>query len=166
MATERTNSPRSAGFTLVELMVAMGILLFGAVSLLGVLGVGVDTHRSAEQHNLAVQLAQRVLQRLETEVVPKALIAAQDAATDGQPVNFKLAPVDSTPADVVGTPGLRYRVEFTQDPEQPQLVLAKVRVLWLDQGEAQAVEFQRILVGQVPFPQRIARLRGRQESNR
>ncbi|MEZ5962745.1 MAG: hypothetical protein R3F56_02750 [Planctomycetota bacterium] len=145
----------SAGFTIVELLVAMGILLFGTVSLLGVLGVGVSTHRSAEQHNQAVQLAQRVLQRLEEDVVPKALLAA---AAEGPEAEFKLAPVDSTPQDVAFVPGLRYRVEFVQDPERPTVALATVRVLWLEQGEAQAVEFQRILVSHVPFSQRIARL--------
>lgn len=168
MAIDRPDPRRcEAGFTLVELMVAMGILLFGTVSLLGVLGTGVDTHRSAEQHNFAVQLAQRVMQRLEEDTVPKALLAAVAATPAGGEMVFKLAPVDSKPADVVGTPGLRYRVEFTQDPEQPHLALAKVRVTWLDQGEAQGVEFQRILVSHVPFPQRIARLREeRRESNR
>lgn len=145
----------AAGFTIVELLVAMGILLFGTVSLLGVLGVGVSTHRSAEQHNYAVELAQRVLQRLEEDIVPKALLEAAAAGPDAE---FTLPPVDSTPADVVGLPGMRYRVEFVQDPERPTLALATVRVLWLEQGEAQAVEFQRILVSHVPFSQRIARL--------
>ncbi len=151
MTTER-------GFTIVELLVAMGILMFGTVSLLGVLGVGVATHRSAEQHNTAVQLAQRVLQRLEEDVVPRALLVAAAAGPDAE---FKLAAVDSTPQDVAGCPGMRYRVEFTQDPEQPTLALAKVMVIWLEQGDAQAVAFQRILVSHVPFPQRIARLRGK-----
>lgn len=133
----------------------MGILLFGTVSLLGVLGVGVSTHRSAEQHNQAVQLGQRVVQRLEEDILPKALLAA---AAQGPDTEFKLTAVDSTPADVVGVPGMRYRVEFVQDPENPTVALATVRVFWLEQGEAQAVDFQRILVSHVPFSQRIARL--------
>jgi len=150
-----TRRSGAAGFTIVELLVAMAILLFGTVSLLGVLGVGVSTHRSAEQHNQAVQLAQRVLQRLEEDVLPKAMLAA---AAEGDGAEFKLAAVDSTPADVAGVPGMRYRVEFVQDPAHPTVALATVRVLWLEQGEAEAVDFQRILVSQVPFPQRIARL--------
>ena len=103
MTTDRV----PAGFTITELLVAMGILMFGTVSLLGVLGVGVQTHRSAEQHNQAVQLAQRVLQRLEEETVPRALLAAAAAGDDAEPV---LAAVDSTPADVGFASGLRYRV--------------------------------------------------------
>jgi type II secretory pathway component PulJ len=158
MATDLRH--RERGFTITEMLVAMGILTFGTVSLLGVLGVGVSTHRSAEQHNNAVQLAQRVLQRLEEDTVPRALLAAAEAGPEAE---FKLAAVDSTPQDVAGCPGMRYRVEFTHDPEQPTLALAKVRVVWLEQGEAQAVDFQRILVSHVPFPQRIARLRARKE---
>src|SRR5690606_25708156 len=144
------------GFTITEMLVAMGILMFGTVSLLGALGVGVSTHRSAEQHNQAVQLAHRVLQRLEEEIVPRALLAAAESGEVSAP---PFAAVDATPADVASAPGMRYRVEFTTDPERPDLVLATVRVLWLEQGEAQAVEFRRILVNHVPFAQRVARLR-------
>lgn len=160
MVIERTSPARQSGFTITEILIAMGILMFGAVSLLGVLGVGVSTHRSAEQHNAAVHLAERVLQRLQEDIVPRALLAS---AAAGPEAEFKLAAVDSTPQDVAGCPGMRYRVEFTQDPEQPTLVLAKVRVMWLEQGDAQAVDFQRILVSHVPFSQRIARLRAGKE---
>lgn len=142
------------GFTLIEIMTAIAILVFGVVSLVGLLGVGVATHRSAEQHDRAVRLAERVLQRIEEEIVPRAIEAAA-AANEA----LTLPAVDSTTADVDGFPGLRYRIEFTLDPEVPTTALCKLRVLWLDQGEAQAVEFHRILVSHVPFPQRIARLR-------
>ncbi len=145
---------RERGFTLIEIMTAIAILVFGVVSLVGLLGVGVATHRSAEQNDRAVRLAERVLHRIEEEIVPRAV---QLAAASGE--TLRLPAVDSTTADVEGFPGMRYRVEFTLDPETPDLALVRLRVLWLDQGETQAVEFQRILVSHVPFPQRIARLR-------
>ena len=68
--TEASN--RSAGFTLLELMAAMGIFVFGLTALIGVLTIGVGTRRGAEMRTRAVLLADRVLHRIETETLVTA----------------------------------------------------------------------------------------------
>ena len=45
---------RSGGFTLVEMLAAMGILALGFSSVVGVMSVGVYTRRTAELRNQAV----------------------------------------------------------------------------------------------------------------
>jgi prepilin-type N-terminal cleavage/methylation domain-containing protein len=144
---------RAAGFTLVELLVAMGILLFGLVPLLGSLGIGVSTMRSAERHNRATQLADGALQRIEQEVLAQ-VAAAGEAEAEGP---RKIPPL--VLAKVDGYPGLKVKVEFIVEPEQGHLVLADVLVAWVEQGEEQAVHFRRILPLAAPFAVRLARLK-------
>ncbi len=53
---------------------------------------------------------------------------------------------------------MRYTVVFVEDTFSPQVVLARVRISWREQGEAVAEEFERILVRETPFSRRISRL--------
>jgi prepilin-type N-terminal cleavage/methylation domain-containing protein len=139
-----------AGFTLIELMVALGILLFGVSAILGVLGVGVQTRRSAEQRHRAVQVVGGIVHDLEQSLF--------DGRTRGDAGGLPaLDPITIT--DVGGHTGLLARVTFTTDPEHPELVLARIDVSWTEQGEAQAQTFERILRWQESYPSRVARLR-------
>ena len=149
-------STRQDGFTLLELMVAIGILVFGLTSLLGVLTVGVSTRRSAEQRSRAVLLAEQAIQHIETEVLAKAVLPEEyDEDTD-----LEIAPVTVT--DIDGYPNMKYTVEFEIDPELPELVLARVRVSWREQGENVGQVFHRVLFREAPYSQRVAQRRGRQ----
>jgi prepilin-type N-terminal cleavage/methylation domain-containing protein len=141
MADPRPN----AGFTLIELMIAIGILLFGVTTLAGVLSVGLGTRRSAEQQLRASALVDQVLLELEQDVLP----GIDPLATELPPVE-----VDGPP----GFPELKYRVDFTLDPERPEVVLARIEIGWREQGDWITTRFRRVLFRQAPFAQRVQRL--------
>ncbi|MBK8978075.1 MAG: prepilin-type N-terminal cleavage/methylation domain-containing protein [Planctomycetes bacterium] len=138
-----------AGFTLLELMLAMGILTFGITAVLGVLSVGVDSRRTAEMRGRAVVLAERIVQEVE-----RATLAEHPLPDEF--VDEDLAIPTLVVEEVDGFPGMRYSVEFVTDPTRPDLVLLKIRVAWLEQGADQGVELRRIVPRQVPFSLRVA----------
>ncbi len=137
------------GFTLVEMMVAIGILLFGVTTLVGVLGVGVATRRSAEQQLRAARLVDQVLYRLETQYLPSI-----------PPESEEIPPLEVDAPE--GFPEMKYRVDFAFDPKQPLVVLATISMRWREQGEAIGVEYRRVMFRETPFPQRVQRLRSKQ----
>ena len=148
--TEASN--RSAGFTLLELMAAMGIFVFGLTALIGVLTIGVGTRRGAEMRTRAVLLADRVLHRIETETLVTAALPHEFEDDD-----LAIERVEQLQVD--GFPGMKYSVEFEVEPELPELVLVRIRVSWLEEGEDRAQEFVRILPREVPFSRRVAERR-------
>jgi prepilin-type N-terminal cleavage/methylation domain-containing protein len=148
---------RNDGFTLVEMMVAMGILVFGLTALAGVLGVGVDTRRTAEQVTVGASQVDRIVHELEMLVLPDRIRAwrAQVDGIETEPLAPEsLEPV--TPTPIPGYPGMNYAVEFDLDQERPDLVLARIRVRWRSQGEEQGETFCRLLPLSVPLGVRRA----------
>lgn len=144
--------PRRAGeggFTLLEIVVALGILVFGATALIGALSVGVNTRRGTEMRARAALMAGQVLQHVERELlashpIPDGWETAEDLAIPREEV----APVD-------GYPGMKYSVEFTTTPERPDVVLVTLRISWRDQGEDQAQVLQRVMPRAVPLSRRV-----------
>lgn len=53
-----TSMARRAGFTLIEIVLAMGILTFALVGILGLFPVALDTARESKEETLAAQIAQ------------------------------------------------------------------------------------------------------------
>ena len=138
---------RPAGFTLVEMLVAIAILMFGFSSLIALLSLGVSTRRSAELRNQAVWAVDAVLHDLR-----HGALLAQEWDEDGTPV--PLPPV--TVAPIPGYPRLRAEVRFGYDAAEPELVVATIAVQWSEAGTVMAEEFRRLLVNDVPFPRRVA----------
>ena len=67
---------------------------------------------------------------------------------------YKLAEGDESELDEF--PGMKYWVEFLDDPELEKVVLARIRIAWREQGETVAEEFERILIRDTPFSHRIS----------
>ena len=126
---------RDGGFTLVEMLVAMGILVFGVTSLVGLLGVGVSTRRTAELKNQAVHAVTAVLQQV------RAQLPTQQHAENGELVPLPPMQLDT----IAGYPRLKANVTFHYDKDHPTLVLARMRISWLEEGVLVGEEFQRVL---------------------
>ncbi|MCA8942034.1 MAG: type II secretion system protein [Planctomycetes bacterium] len=140
------------GFTLVEMLFAIGILTFGITSLIGVLSVGVSTRRTAEQRVRSAYTVDAVVQRIEQELL--ADIAFDPMAEDDE---LDLPALERQHSDDYG--GIDYTVRLSADPDYPELVLATIRVAWLEQGESYAQVYRRLMRREKPFPQRVDALR-------
>lgn len=140
---------REGGFTLLELVVALGILVFGATALIGALSLGVGTRRGTEMRARASILADRVLLHVEQDVL------SQQPIPEGWESPDELAIPQERVEAVDGFPGMEYSVAFTTSPERPDVVLVTVRVAWRDQGEDQGQVFQRIVPRAVPLSRRV-----------
>ncbi len=135
-----------AGFTLVEMMVALGILVMGMTSLIGLFTAAVSTRYSAELRSRAAAVAEEVLRDIQENVL---------ARDDGQEAEIP----SLGPQPVEGMPAMRYSVDFIIDPQQPDLVMAEVRIGWREQGAELEQVFRRILPREKPFRERVLRLR-------
>lgn len=151
-------APRS-GFTLIEMLFAMGILTFGLTALIGVLTVGVSTRRSAEQKSRAALLADEVMHHIERQVFSTAAAkpAPVAAGVGSRPID-PLAPIEL--AKIEGWPGMSARIEFTRQPDDPGILLATISIWWREHGDAVTEKFHRVVVHERPFANRVFDRRG------
>ena len=148
------------GFTLVEMLVAMGILVLGFTSLIGLLGVGVSTRRTAELRNQAVQavdtilheVAQRISAPPDDDPAGAARLTDPDGGDDTEAIIF-----DSIP----GYERLRAVATVVRDEARPSLLLVVVKITWFEEGVEVGEQFQRVLPGYEPFSRRAARARSK-----
>ncbi|MDT8390468.1 MAG: prepilin-type N-terminal cleavage/methylation domain-containing protein [Lentisphaeria bacterium] len=71
-----SRAKRSSTFTLIELLVAITILTFGLVGVLGAFGKSAETLRIAHQHMVGASLAKQEMGRLEAQALtPAGLLA-------------------------------------------------------------------------------------------
>ena len=146
-------NPNTGGFTLVEMLVAMGILVFGLTSLMALMAVGVSTRASAELRDRAVLAAARIFEQVEAGDL--ADLPEDAEIEEGRPV--EPVELDSIP----GYPRLRAKITFATDETLPDLVLVTVDVTWLEQGLTVGEKFRRVLDHGVPFPARVGRKRSK-----
>lgn len=76
--------PRSRGFTLVEVVVAMGLIAMGVMAVFGVLAAGRNFERSAREDALAARLASQLEAELVLPGVWRRRAGAPTALGDGQ----------------------------------------------------------------------------------
>jgi prepilin-type N-terminal cleavage/methylation domain-containing protein len=139
---------RQQGFTLLEMMVALAILLIGFLSLLTAMSAGAGLRRGADARVEASLLAEEVLHRLRTESF---------ATADGSSV------LETEPKELQGSAenfaGMRWAATFHKAEERPDLVLATVTVRWMEEGDFVQQEFSALLPRQEPLAARVARFR-------
>ncbi len=151
------NRPDGAqgGFTLAEMLVALAILLFGLTAIAGSMMMGVSTRRGTEMRFEAVHMVDHVYRYLQEEY-----FLEHDPDSGPLPSIGRDQKSDADPAGIRGYPGMKYTVEFIEDPKHPQVVLARVRISWREQGERVAEKFERIMIRETPFSHRISQIKG------
>jgi prepilin-type N-terminal cleavage/methylation domain-containing protein len=82
---------RQQGFTLVECMISMAILVIGLLSLLGVFGIAMASTQTSQQNNTAKQLANEAME---------GILTARETA------NITWAQINNTGAGGIFLPGL------------------------------------------------------------
>jgi prepilin-type N-terminal cleavage/methylation domain-containing protein len=95
---------RQSGFTLIEILLAIGILSLGITAVLFMFTVGVQSHRRARDRTQAAMLADTVINQVSADLVGQTLPDYYGTDVDGNPQL-----VDARHADF---PGLTYSVDF------------------------------------------------------
>jgi type II secretory pathway pseudopilin PulG len=140
----------TGGFTLAEMLVALGILLFGVTALLGALSSSVGQRRTTDARHELVALCEHVVLRVQQEA---------GKARDGSlsPLDLEFVPLVDQPAP--GFPGMRWTARAQVDETRPTLWLVRIEVRWLDAGEEVLAEFLRVVPRQLPLRERVAAFR-------
>lgn len=120
-----------SGFTLLEVMAALSIFMFGIVGVLALFTAGLGLHRDAQRKAMIALASDEVRSVVETR-----LAKAVDLGADAD-----LAPIEDVP--IANHPGYFYSAELSVDPELGAAggVLANVFVFALDVGKERGSEF-------------------------
>jgi len=146
-----------SGFTIVEVVLAMGILLVGMTSVLGLLAFGAAMSRTAQLRNAAASAAEGVVADLEESLFPLVRDPATGAPAVGPPRAIADRPVP-------GHPGVRYSATAVGDPTDgraggPLRWRVDVRMSWTASGHEHEQTFSTLLLREVPFGERLRRER-------
>jgi hypothetical protein len=140
-----------AGFTLAEMLAALGILLFGVTSLLAAMASSIGQRRSADARLETTALVEHVVHRAMHEC-----IALRDGSSS--PVDLEFRPLVDQPWP--GFPGLRWSVRATVDENHPTVWLLRIEAKWFDGGEEIVSEYLRVVPRQAPLRDRVLTARG------
>jgi Prokaryotic N-terminal methylation motif len=141
---KRLPRARHAGFTIVEVLVALGILLFGMAAVIGMLTFGTALSRTALLRTSSSAAAQAVVADLEETLFPMK---------DGEAGE----PVDVVDRPLAGMPDVVYSARATQNPEQPLEYRVDVELSWKAAGVKREMRFTTLLVREIPFGERLRR---------
>ena len=144
---------RRGGFTIVEVIIAMGILLFGMTSILGLLTFGAALSRTAQLRTTAAAAAESVTADLEETFFP--LVNGEA----GEPRRIERRELHGM-ADVV------YSATPVQNPDRPLEYRVDVEMSWKSAGVQREKRFTTILLREVPFGERLRRrfVEGREDA--
>ena len=138
--------PRSAaGFTIIEVVLAMGILVLGMSVLLSLLTFGAALTRSAALRTASASAVEAVMLDLEESLFP-----LEEDGTVGEPSEIEKRPVP-------GAPGVVYSATARPNPDEPLEYAVDVDLTWESSGVKRAASFQTILLREVPFGERMRR---------
>lgn len=135
---------RRAGFTIVEIVLAMGILVMGATAVLGMLTFGAALTRTAELRSAAAAAVEAVNADIDRNLFPYA---------DGKVGE----PVDLVARRVAGVEGLIYTARATQNPERPRQYRVDVELSWESSGVRRARNYSMLRLREISFGERLRR---------
>ena len=144
MRTLQRNANARAGFTIVEVILAMFILLVGMTSILGLLSFGASLTRTAHLRTNAAAAVESVMADLEETFFP---IVNGEA---GEPKKIERRDLHGV-ADVV------YSATPVQNPDRPNEYRVDIEMTWKSSGVELEKNFSTILLREVPFGERLRR---------
>ncbi|MCA8981473.1 MAG: hypothetical protein KDC14_15695 [Planctomycetes bacterium] len=132
------------GFTLIEVMLAVGILVFGAAAIIGMLTVGAAMTRTAELRTSAASSLEAVLDDLDHQ-----LFRLEDGELTG--------PHDVIDRAVPDAPGVVYSATAVQNPDRPKEYVVDVHLRWEAAGVQRSKRFQTLKLKEISFGERLRR---------
>jgi len=145
-----SGSASRAGFTIIEVIVALGILLFGMTAVIGMLTFGAALSRTALLRTTAAASAQAVVADLEETLFPMVEGVSAGSSDAGPPIEV----VDRA---LPGMPDVTYSASAVPNPERPLEYRVDVEMSWTSAGVRRAMSFSTILVREIPFGERLRR---------
>jgi len=145
LATDRSRGGER-GFTLAEMLAALGILLFGVTALLGALSSSISQRRTTDARHELTALCDLAMHRVRHEAV-------RSTNGDSSPFDLEFVPLVDQP--VPGFPGMTWSASATSDENRPLLWLVKIEARWLDEGEEVVAEFLRVVPRQLQLRDRV-----------
>lgn len=147
---------RRGGFTIVEVVLAMGLLLLGMTAVLGLLSFGAALARTAALRTGAAAAAEAVVADLEETLFPLEVDERTGERRAGPPHEVGERPVP-------GHPGVVYAARATPVPAAddgaagPRRYRVDVEMSWTTSGRRKARAFTVLLLREVPFGERLRR---------
>lgn len=141
----------SGGFTLIEVVLSMGILVMGMSVLLSLLTFGAALTRSAALRTRASTVIEAVIADLEESLFP-----LEDDGTVGDP------PERIRDRPVPGAVGAVYSATTRPNPDDFYEYAVLVQVSWESEGVRRTKTFETLLLREVPFGERMRRMFVRQ----
>ena len=138
---------RRAGFTLIEVVLAMLVLLIGMTAILGLLSFGAALSRTSSLRSGASGAIDAVVADLEESLFPLVLDELGDEVAG--------EPRDLVDQEIPGYPGLLYSTKATPNPENPLEYKVEVEMKWAVGGTTRTKKFTTLLLREVPFGERL-----------
>jgi len=152
---KRPHTTTRGGFTILEVVMAMFVLLIGMTSLLGMLTFGAALSRTASLRAGAAGSIEAVVADLEEGFFPLVLDEGGNEVAG--------LPVDVVERPVPGHPGLVYSATATPHPDEldlpggPLRWRVRVDMTWSTGGTRRQRSFTTLLLREVPFGERLRR---------
>ncbi len=154
MSSARSRARR--GFTILEVLVAMAILLVGMTAVLGLLSFGAAMARSAALKSAAAISVEAIVADLEETLFPLTQEPGTTRWIVGEPIAIEDRPVP-------GHAGVSYSARAVGDPNDnraggPLRYRVEIQVQWTAGGRVRSKTFQTLMLREIPFGERLRRL--------
>ena len=139
-----------SGFTIVEVVLAMGILLVGAAAILSMLTFGASLTRAAQLRTAAATAVEAVRADIEANMFP------YDPTLDGEEGEIG-TPVKIVNRPVPGLSQVVYTATPTQNPDLLREYRVDVDITWTTGGVERNKQITWIMLREISFGERLRR---------
>lgn len=143
--------PAPRGFSLLEIIVALGIFMVGAASVFSLFAVGAQAHKRAVDMSNAARAAEAIFAELEakwTVVGDLQKRPTKGGAKGGRKGDhdYPVLASGKPPWSVPGYPEYTYDIQYTPVDEEDNAVMTTVFIHWQRRGQARVETFRRLLL--------------------
>ena len=134
---------KRGGFTILEVILGMGILLIGMTAIIGLMTFGAALAHAAQMRTAAANVAEAIVADLDESLFP-----LEEDGSVGEPTEFENRPLP-------GFEGVTYSIETRVNPEHSDEYRVDVQMNWESGGVLRSQEFSTLMTREVPFGERM-----------
>ncbi len=133
--TKCANPKQPKGFTLIEILVALFVLLIGLSSAFALFAAATAMHKRATDQSTAAIMSDSIFSQVESKLT----------------AGVEITRIARTNADLPGYEGYKYDLELIPVDENENEIFVRLTILWRKQGRARSQVFSTILNRHIPF---------------